>query len=228
MQQTGNRSRHGQPKIPFDLPWYAIPAQTRIRSAPRSYNRYNYFRLLMPMPTIMSHVAVPLALGIALGPRIISRRLLIAGTVASALPDLDVIGFRLHVDYADAFGHRGATHSLMFAFLLGMLALTLASRLHANRLPAFLFVAFSAASHGLLDTFTNGGLGVGLLWPLSEQRFFAPWRVIEVSPIGAHFFSNPRGVAVMYSELLWVWLPAICVCALLYALRWRYAVQSDK
>ena len=33
----------------------------------------------------------------------------------SLLPDADVYGFRLGVKYADPWGHRGATHSLLFA-----------------------------------------------------------------------------------------------------------------
>ena len=33
----------------------------------------------------------------------------------SLLPDVDVIGFKLGVKYADPWGHRGATHSLVFA-----------------------------------------------------------------------------------------------------------------
>jgi len=31
----------------------------------------------------------------------------------SLLPDADVYGFRLGVKYADPWGHRGATHSLL-------------------------------------------------------------------------------------------------------------------
>ena len=36
----------------------------------------------------------------------------------SALPDLDVIGFRFGIHYGDFWGHRGFTHSLVFAALL--------------------------------------------------------------------------------------------------------------
>ena len=57
------------------------------------------------------------------------------------------------------------------------------------------------ASHGLLDTLTDGGLGAALLWPVSEARLFAPVRPLPVAPIGRHLFSG-RGAYVMLVELL--------------------------
>jgi inner membrane protein len=52
------------------------------------------------MPTILTHAAVPLALGLGLGVRIIPKPLLLAGVVACILPDLDVLAFQLHIPYA--------------------------------------------------------------------------------------------------------------------------------
>ena len=132
------------------------------------------------MPTIHTHAAVPLAVGIGLGNRQISRRLLVLGVICSMLPDLDVVAFRFGVAYADAVGHRGASHSLMFALVLGILAALFASGLRAGRLAAFLFVSGSAFSHGILDTFTNGGHGVAFWWPFSVVRKLAHRQVIEV------------------------------------------------
>jgi inner membrane protein len=70
-------------------------------------------------------------------------------------------------------------------------------------------------SHGCLDALTDGGLGVAFFAPLDQTRYFFPWRPIEVSPIGLDFFSA-RGLTVIESELLWIWIPAltIIVCAL--------------
>jgi inner membrane protein len=171
------------------------------------------------MPTVISHAAVPLALGLGLGRRSVSGPLLVAGVVASAVPDLDVLAFRFGIPYANEFGHRGASHSLAFAVLLAVVAAALASHLRASRLAAFLFVGASAASHGLLDMLTNGGRGVALWWPLSQERYFFPVRVIEVSPLSLHRLMTGHGLGVLLSELLWVWLPAV---VLLAALRvWR-------
>ena len=171
------------------------------------------------MPTILTHAVVPLALGIGLGSGLVSRRLLIAGVVASMMPDLDVVAFKLGIAYGDAFGHRGASHSLTFALLLGLIAWSLAPSLRATRLAACLFVALSTLSHAVLDMFTDGGLGVALLWPFSAERFFAPWRVIEVSPIGLQRFLSERGLLVLQSEFMWVWLPAMVVCGALFVTR---------
>lgn len=161
------------------------------------------------MPTILSHIAPPLALRLGLGKLAVPRRLLFAGLLAAILPDLDVLAFRLHIPYSHALGHRGFSHSLLCALGLALLAAALAPQLRSSRPLAFIFVGLAALSHPLLDTITNGGLGVALWWPWSNARVFAPWRVIEVSPLSLGRLLGPRGIAVIESELLWVWLPAL-------------------
>jgi inner membrane protein len=152
----------------------------------------------------MTHAAVPLAIGLALGPSRIARPLLFTGMALAMLPDADVVGFKLGIAYEDALGHRGASHGILTAAVVAaLLALTVPA---FRRWGAFLFLGLAMASHGLLDALTNGGLGPALLWPFSEARIFAPVTPIRVSPIGAGFFSM-RGVETMLSELIWVWLP---------------------
>lgn len=158
------------------------------------------------MPTIFTHAVVPLALGLALGRNTISPRLITAGMFVAIAPDFDTVAFKLGIAYADQFGHRGASHSLLFALAVGVLGAIFAPWLRTTRWRALLWLAFCTASHPLLDALTNGGLGVALLWPWSDTRIFAPWRPIAVSPIGAGFFSM-RGLAVLWSELLWVCAP---------------------
>lgn len=158
------------------------------------------------MPTIFTHAVVPLAAGLALGRTALPPRLVAAGVIASMAPDFDTVAFKLGIAYADQFGHRGATHSIVFALVLGVLAATAAPWLRSGRRRASAFIAACTLSHPLLDALTSGGLGVALLWPASHERYFAPWRPIAVSPIGAGFFSA-RGLTVLWSELKWVWLP---------------------
>jgi inner membrane protein len=172
------------------------------------------------MPTLMTHAIVPLALGAALGRRTIPPRLLVAGAMVAMLPDFDVIAFKLGIAYADDFGHRGASHSLLFAACIGLLGGIFAASLQCRRALAGLWLFACTASHPLLDALTNGGLGVALFWPWSDARLFAPWRPIAVSPIGAGFFSA-RGLAVLGSELRWVWLPTLGAALTIAAIRAR-------
>lgn len=171
------------------------------------------------MPTIFTHPAVPLAVGFGLGRGIISTRLLVCGAIGSIVPDLDVVAFRIGIPYAAEFGHRGFSHSLLFAVVAALLGACFYPWLKTTFLRAFLFLAVAVGSHGLLDTFTNGGLGIALLWPWSEHRYFAPFQPIEVSPLGMARFFSERGVAVLKSELLWVWLPAFAIYIIILAAR---------
>jgi len=81
-----------------------------------------------------------------------------------------------------------------------------------KRSRASLAILFSLAtvSHLVLDSLTDGGSGVALFAPFENSRYFAPWRPIEVSPIGVDFFSA-RGLVVLASEMIWVWLPALAL-----------------
>jgi inner membrane protein len=169
------------------------------------------------MPTIISHAAVPLAVGFGLGKRRVPRELLLVGMGAAMLPDADVILFRLGATYDTAWAHRGFSHSLGFAIVLGVAA-ALILRRTAAPLLAFVFVALSAFSHGLLDMLTNGGHGVAILWPGTAQRYFFDWRPIQVSPLAAQRFFS-RAAQIARTEFLWIWLPAAAVALGLRALR---------
>ena len=160
------------------------------------------------MPSIITHAAVPLAIWFAAERGRISPRLLAAGVAAAMLPDMDVAAFAFGIPYADGFGHRGASHSILFAALIGMLGIAMCKSLHSKPAQAGVFLFACAISHPLLDAMTSGGLGVALLWPWNEQRFFAPWRPILVSPFANGFFSA-RGISTLLSELRWVWLPLL-------------------
>jgi inner membrane protein len=123
----------------------------------------------------------------------------------SFLPDADVVAFLLGIPYAAPLGHRGAAHSLVFAAECAVLLALAVPRLRRLDLGLLLFAV--VASHGVLDAFTDGGLGIAFLWPFSNERFFAPWRPIPVAPIGARLFS-PWGLQVVLVELL-IFLPLL-------------------
>ena len=165
------------------------------------------------MPTIFSHAIFAAATGKAALRKPVSNWFWVLTALCAILPDADVVGFRFGVKYGDMFGHRGFTHSIVFALISGALAAFFAKRfLRTGFSFAKLFVYFSLVtfSHPLLDMLTDGGAGVALFAPFSNERFFFPWRPIEVSPIGIRFFSE-RGFDVILSEIIWVWLPAFVV-----------------
>src|SRR5262245_4403157 len=121
--------------------------------------------------TIPTHAVIGASLA-PLAPQGVSRsRLACALAVGAVFPDLDVLSFALGIPYEHPLGHRGFSHSLVFAAALagvvarfGFPAVDRGPRARW-RLFALLFAA--TASHGILDALTNGGLGVGLLLPFS-------------------------------------------------------------
>jgi inner membrane protein len=119
----------------------------------------------------------------------------------SFLPDVDVIGFAFGVPYADQWGHRGASHSFVFAAVLGSAIGLIAPRFQRPALRTGVMATLVVATHPLLDIFTNGGLGCALFWPFDVTRYFAPWRPIPVSPIGLGYLS-PYGMYVAATELV--------------------------
>jgi inner membrane protein len=173
------------------------------------------------MPTTVSHAAVPLALGVGLGEKRIPRTLLVAGIAASMLPDADVILTTFGASYDSVWSHRGVTHSIAFALLAAAVALVLLRRL-APALIVFAFLFIATASHGLLDMLTNGGHGVALFWPVTDQRYFFHWHPIQVAPLVTHDFVQRfanRAAALARTEGLWIWVPAAIVATALRTIR---------
>jgi inner membrane protein len=178
------------------------------------------------VPTILTHPAVPLAVGLGLGSGVVSRRLLAAGVFFSIAPDFDVYAHLVPSGFISGMSHRAVTHSLVFALLCALLAALIAPRLQTTRLTAFWFVALATASHGFLDAFTNGGSGIEFFWPFHKEGYFMPVQPIEVSPLGILPFFSERGLAVIVSELTWVWPPAIALGLAIYGLRRALAERA--
>jgi inner membrane protein len=163
------------------------------------------------MCSVLTHPAIPIALSVCFPDGAVSSKLVFAGAACSVIPDLDVVGFSLGVRYDSMLGHRGLTHSVAFAVALGAcVTFVLYRGGESGYALTFIFLFLSTLSHSLLDMFTNGGLGIALLAPFSNERFFFPWRPIQVSPVGWGFFSE-WGIRVLTSEFRWVWLPAMAV-----------------
>jgi inner membrane protein len=173
------------------------------------------------LPSVISHAIAALGMGAAFYRPGTQKRIWVLGAVCSMLPDADVVGFHFGIRYQDFWGHRGFTHSLVFAALLATSVVVIASRpgVPGDRRLLWFYLFLATASHGLLDAMTEGGLGVAFFSPFDTTRYFLPWRPILVSPIGVARFFSPRGLAVLHSELLWVWLPAALLASVAFLLR---------
>jgi inner membrane protein len=160
------------------------------------------------MATVLTHPVVALGLMPWFRDARNSKSVLITGLLLTVLPDIDVLAFRMGISYDHFFGHRGFTHSLFFAALVSAgCAWLLARYLDKRILSIWGFLFLSMASHGIIDAFTNGGLGVALLSPFDNGRYFFPYQPIQVSTLSMKRFFEGQGVGVLLSELKWVWLP---------------------
>ena len=169
------------------------------------------------MASAFTHAAAALSLGTAFHREGDGRRIWLLGALCAVLPDVDVVGFGLGIPYEAPLGHRGFTHSLLFAALLAAGLARWAFREDRRRAGLYLFLA--TASHGVLDAMTTGGRGVGFLIPFSDARFFLPWRPIAVSPIGVSRFFTARALHILASEAQWVWVPSMVFALACLALR---------
>jgi inner membrane protein len=169
------------------------------------------------MASAFSHAFVAVALGSAYARHPMPWRFWVLSITCSILPDADVIGFTLGLSYSSLWGHRGLTHSLCFAFVLSLCVVSLALRQHAVfswpwwRDVLYFFVV--TASHGVLDAITDGGRGIAFLAPFDTTRYFFPWRPVRVSPISIGAFFSTRGLQILGTELVFIWLPTTLVCA---------------
>lgn len=151
----------------------------------------------------LGHIAVGMAAGRSFHAAAATGslgRAMVGFSLLSMLPDGDVIGFPLGVEYGDPWGHRGATHSIVFALVVTAALTLVLRRAGFPPLRTAITAGLVLVSHGLLDTLTDGGLGCALLWPFSDARFFAPVTPLPVAPLGPYMFSL-RGLLVITVEL---------------------------
>lgn len=150
------------------------------------------------MPTPISHAAVGFAIGAWTQPGTATRRVCIVAAACAALPDIDAIGWPLHLSDASLFAHRAITHSLAFALV------TAAVVAWAQRDTRLLSVfGLALLSHSCLDALSTYSLGVAFFAPFTMQRFRFLW-----TPLG-----NPTGALAgqLVQEAVVVLLPAIVI-----------------
>ena len=170
------------------------------------------------MPTVFTHAISGIFSGAAVYDKSFPRGFWLLTVIYSIIPDADVICFEFGIPYSHILGHRGFFHSLFFScipgFFTGLLLMMAGRRKWKEGLFFAAYFSFVISLHGILDAFTNGGLGIALLSPFITERYFFPVTPIEVSPINVKAFLDGRGFIVLKNEMLWVWLPCICIAYL--------------
>jgi inner membrane protein len=159
------------------------------------------------VPTVFSHAVAALALGPAFRRAAWPARVWWIAAACAMLPDADVVGFYFGVRIGSMLGHRGLTHSLAFAAAVAAILTPLAIA-RGTRVRLWIYLFLGTASHGALDAMTDGGIGVAFFAPFDGTRYYLPWRPIVVSPIGLRPFLSPWGLAVVTSEVIYLWLPS--------------------
>jgi inner membrane protein len=187
------------------------------------------------MPSAFTHIFVAEMLWKTRFPEEpMATRFWVLTAVCSILPDVDVAGFYLGVKYGELFAPRGFFQSLYFALIVALLVVLFAFPAIARfsrrwwALLAFFFVV--TASHGLLDSMTDKGMGVGFFIPFENTRYFMLWRPVDSSPMSIPRFFGHAGLHVLYNEIIWIWTPMIALYGLatLSRKRWEGAAEGSK
>ncbi|MGE0622465.1 MAG: metal-dependent hydrolase [Pseudomonadales bacterium] len=153
-----------------------------------------------------SQAALGAVVGQVVGHRTLGYRAAAYGALAGALPDIDVL-FSLNGDFVDQLvTHRGITHSLFFAPVVGPLLGWLVWKWTARAGPDtgarerncwMLVITLALLSHPLLDLLTP--YGTQLMLPFSDARF-----AINAMPI-----IDPVYTLLLGAGLLVAWLPRL-------------------
>ena len=120
----------------------------------------------MPLP--LAHALVGASTAAALRPASQGRQWkpVLIGAFLAVCPDFD---YALNVMRISGGGwHHGFTHSIPFAFLLGLLTVVV---LREWKVRSFMLYSAAAASHTLLDYLITESRGVALWWPFTDRRY---------------------------------------------------------
>lgn len=133
------------------------------------------------------------------------RRVITLAAVCAVAPDLDLVGWPLGISPLTLLGHRGLSHSLLFAALLGLLAATaLRSPVTSReRTTAAIVLMLATATHAVIDALTTYAPTGPAFWaPFSNQRYRFSW--MPLTGVGGVHTDFGR-------EALYVCLPALLV-----------------
>ena len=120
----------------------------------------------MPLP--VAHGLIGASVAVALHQPSQSRqwKLLLIAALLSICPDFDYALNWLRI--SGGGWHHGFTHSILFAFSLGLIT---ANVLGKRKVRSVILFSVATVSHTLLDFLMTESRGVALWWPLTDQRY---------------------------------------------------------
>jgi inner membrane protein len=133
-------------------------------------------------------------------------------------PDLDLIGWPLGMSPFALLGHRGLSHSIAFAVVLGAIAAMalLPDVTRRERAAAAAALILATGTHSVLDALTTYAPTGPAFWaPFSNHRYRFPWMPLT----GAGGFKTDFG-----QEALYVCLPAL---VLIWLIEWWRRAHSN-
>jgi len=139
------------------------------------------------------------------------RRVISLAAICAVAPDLDLIGWLLGISPFTLLGHRGLSHSIAFAVMLGVIAATTLQHPVArrHRIAAAVVLIVATGTHGVLDALTTYAPTGPAFWaPFSNHRYRFSWMPLT----GAGGVKTDFG-----QEALYVCLPAL---VLLVVIEW--------
>ena len=145
------------------------------------------------------------------------RRVITLAAICAVAPDLDLIGWPLGISPYAPLGHRGLSHSIPFAVLLGGIAALafLSDVTRHERVAAAAALILATTTHSVLDALTTYSPTGPAFWaPFSNHRYRFPWMPLT----GAGGFETDFG-----REALYVCLPALVLILLIEWWRHRHA-----
>jgi len=125
--------------------------------------------------------------------------------ICAVAPDLDLVGLPLGVPFEAPLGHRGLTHSIPFAILIGAAAAWAFLRMLPTReqVIAGVTLILAMVTHGLLDALTTYSPTGPAFWaPFSNARYRFLWTPLT----GGGGFDTAFG-----EEFLYVILPSVVI-----------------
>jgi membrane-bound metal-dependent hydrolase YbcI (DUF457 family) len=120
----------------------------------------------MPLPVAHGLLGVSVALALRQPSQLRQWKPLLIAAFLGICPDFDYALNWLRI--SGGGWHHGFTHSILFAFFVGLITATVSGERHVRGV-----ILYSAAtvSHTLLDFLMTESRGVALWWPFTDQRY---------------------------------------------------------